>query len=165
MGARIILRNVDFSKNAVSVLPEMEDVLIGTSESLWSYANTKGAGGAFGFIVPQDCYVTGVYLVSAEGNENCRVSVYQRGNNVPLTSQYFDVVTGHNKIEFDTPILVEAGQCIAVQGTNVWYCEPEVQEGDYPTNSYNGLFMEPPYRCFRMNFYGLVYASNEENNG
>lgn len=157
MGARIVLRNVDFSRNAVSVLPDMEDILIGTSESLWSYATTKAPGGAYGFIVPSDCYVLGVHLVSAEGSTNCRVSVYNHGSNTPVTSQYFDVTTGDNKIEFGTPILVREGQCIAVNGANPYYCEPDVHAGDYPTNSYDGVFMNEPYRCFRISFYGLAY--------
>ena len=132
------------------------ETTIGTSESLWSYATTKAPGGAFGFIVPSDCYVTGLKIDSAQANQGCRVRVFNRGDGSlnKKGEQYFDVSLGVNNITFDMPIFVASGQCIAISNANPYYCEPSKQAGDYPTNSYDGAFMNAPYRCFRMNFYG-----------
>lgn len=134
------------------------EILVGTSESLWSYATTMVSGTAtYGFIAQSNMYITGVVFDCAQvPSGTTAIAIHNVGNNTPvLTQNISGVVAGRNVVRLTTPIYVQQGQIIGLRNSNVYYCEPSTKKGNYPTNSYDGVVgsFDTNPRCFRMDFY------------
>lgn len=153
MGRKIIIKGADFSLNAVSQSPNYEEELIGTSKGLWSYASLPAAGNScYGFIAPYDCYVIGVeFMCRSTPSTPARIGVFNVNVDTPVYQESFECVEGLNHIEFNS-IELKSGQVVGLGGANILYCTPSTKEGDFPTNSFDGVIMEPPYRCYTINF-------------
>lgn len=156
MGQKLIIKNVDFSENYVSVSPNYEEEVVGTSESLWSYATSSAGGGSsYGFIAQFDMYVTEVIVKSFDATTNAKIRVNNQGNNTPVQSVPISgIASGLNHITLSTPILVRQGQIIGLSNAKIYYCEPSVQKGDYPSNNYDGNIgtYDVNPRCYTINF-------------
>lgn len=163
MGRRLIIKGADFSQNAVSVVPNYEELKIGSSEGLWSSATSLVTPNAdptkdtfYGFLCPYDGYITGLRIkaesLTQEGWEPS-VAIFEAGEGA--TTRYISksalkesVEIGVNDYTLVSPLKVTQGQVVAVHGVRFYY---STTGGDWQTTTRNGTLQGEPYRIYSLN--------------
>lgn len=158
MGTKIIVRDADFSANAVSRSSLYEESLIGSSQTLWNEASTVAAAGEYGVLVEDEGYVSGIIVKSsADGIGMPTIQIYENGSTTLLRE--YDVMPrmlseGKHEYTFTSPVPVHAGEVVCIRGASNNYAPFYYKEGggDYPVSDYRGDVPSSDYRIYSFNF-------------
>lgn len=157
MGSKIIVKGADFSRCAVAVTPNYEESLIGSSQTIWDNAASVASAGAYGALVQENGYVSGLIIKSsADCSSKATIQVYENGSEDD--PQIYDVLpttfeAGVHEYTFTSPVPVTTGQVICVGGASgtisFYYAS---SGGDYPVSTFGGSVPVDNWRTYTFNF-------------